>query len=142
MSTLIQPIALLAIILTGYLFKRAGANAFLELIADLEQGRAPFSPGLAAKILAEFARLGNTPAAHTESLAAANTPALTQRQIQVLTLVAQGQTYKEIGDMLGLTERTVKYHMGKILERLHVKNRAQAIAVARQQGLLAPRSNH
>ena len=119
---------------SGYLFKRASANEFLDLFADLEQGRAPFSPGLAAKILAEFARLSNAPTPRADNAPAENTHALTQRQIQVLTLVAQGKTYKEIGDTLGLTERTVKYHMGEILERLHLENRAQVIAYAAQHG--------
>lgn len=67
---------------------------------------------------------------------------LTEQQQRVLELVASGLVYKEVAAALAISEPTVKYHMGKILERLHVKNRAQAIAVARQQGLLAPRSNH
>jgi len=46
--------------------------------------------------------------------------------------VAQGETYKEIGAALSLTERTVKYHMGQILERLHLETRAQAITYARR----------
>ena len=119
---------------SGYLFKRASANEFLDLFADLEQGRAPFSSGLAEKILAEFARLGNAPRARAENANAADAPALTQRQIQVLTLVAQGKTYKQVGETLGLTERTVKYHMGEILNALHLENRAQVIAYAAQHG--------
>jgi DNA-binding CsgD family transcriptional regulator/PAS domain-containing protein len=65
--------------------------------------------------------------------------ALTEQQQRVLELVASGLVYKEVAAALSISEPTVKYHMGHILERLHVKNRAQAIAVARQQGLLAPR---
>ncbi|MFN8466631.1 MAG: histidine kinase N-terminal 7TM domain-containing protein [Caldilineaceae bacterium] len=67
--------------------------------------------------------------------------ALTEQQQRVLELVASGMVYKEVAAALSISEPTVKYHMGNILERLHVKNRAQAIAVARQQGLLAPRAS-
>ncbi len=55
---------------------------------------------------------------------------LTSRQMAVLTLVAQGLTYKAVGETLCLSERTVKYHMGEILERLHLENRSQVIAWA------------
>lgn len=124
---------------SGYLFKRASADEFLDLFADLAEGRAPFSPGLAVKILAEFARLAGAPRALNRvddfKLGESAVPGLTQRQTQVLVLVAQGKTYKEIGDLLGLTERTVKYHMGEILIRLHLNNRAEVIAYAARQGL-------
>ena len=53
--------------------------------------------------------------------------ALTPRQIEVLTLVAQGLTYKEVGAKLFLSERTIKYHMGETIERLHLDNRQQVI---------------
>jgi len=49
-------------------------------------------------------------------------------------MVAEGRTYKEIGAALHLTEKTIKYHMGQILERLHLENRAQAIAYAQRMG--------
>jgi len=58
---------------------------------------------------------------------------LTKRQTDVLNLAAKGLAYKEIGAALGLSERTIKYHMERILELLHPENRAQAIAyVARE----------
>lgn len=56
--------------------------------------------------------------------------------MEVLTLVAHGLTYKEVGAKLCLTERTIKYHMGEIVRRLHVENRAQVIEYARQTGLV------
>jgi len=61
---------------------------------------------------------------------------LTERQLEVLEIVARGKTYKEAGDDLGLTERTVKYHMGRIIELLHLSNRAQVIAYAARMGLV------
>jgi DNA-binding NarL/FixJ family response regulator len=59
---------------------------------------------------------------------------LTGRQIEVLKLVAAGLTYKEVGLKLFLTERTVKYHMGEILKRLHLKSRAEVLAYTRRKG--------
>jgi len=53
-----------------------------------------------------------------------------------LELAAKGITYKEIGEILGLTERTVKYHMGRIIELLHLENRSQVVAYAARMGLV------
>lgn len=61
---------------------------------------------------------------------------LTPRQLEVLEMVAKGMTYKDVGNALGLTERTIKYHMGQIIELLHFENRAQVIAYAAKAGLL------
>jgi two-component system NarL family response regulator len=60
---------------------------------------------------------------------------LTTREHEVLVLVAQGLTYKEVAVKLGLAERTIKYHMGEIITRLHLENRAQVIEYARRSGL-------
>jgi two-component system NarL family response regulator len=57
-------------------------------------------------------------------------------------MVAKGITYKEVGEALGLTERTVKYHMGRIIEVLHLENRAQVIAYAAQMGLVGNNENN
>jgi two-component system NarL family response regulator len=65
---------------------------------------------------------------------------LTVRQSEILTLVAQGLTYPQIGEALHLSEVTVRYHMRQILERLHLKNRAQVIAYAARHGLM-PNTN-
>jgi len=61
---------------------------------------------------------------------------LTERQLDVLKMAAKGISYKEIGGSLGLTERTIKYHMGRIMEMLHLENRAQVIAYAAKMGLI------
>jgi DNA-binding NarL/FixJ family response regulator len=60
---------------------------------------------------------------------------LTGRQLEILEMVAGGKTYKEVGAALEITERTVKYHMEKILELLHLENRAQVIAYAARMGI-------
>jgi two-component system NarL family response regulator len=56
--------------------------------------------------------------------------AITQRQAEVLSLVAQGLTYREVGTRLYLSPRTVKYHMAEIMRKLHLQNRAQVLAHA------------
>ena len=59
---------------------------------------------------------------------------LSARQLQVLRLVAEGLSYKEVGARLYLSPRTVKYHMGEIMDRLHLENRAQVLAHAGRMG--------
>lgn len=119
---------------SGYLLKSLNADALFQLLAGLERGEAPLSPGLAARVLAEFARQAPAPQPATQ----AELQGLNPRQMQVLTLVAQGMPYKEVGDTLGLSERTVKYHMGEIVQRLHLRNRAEVVAWALRSGLAAP----
>ncbi len=122
---------------SGYLLKGLKADKFIELLRQIEQGAAPFSPGLASKVLAEFARLAH--GAETAHPPQSGAPAgLSPRQQEILTLVAQGATYQQVADRLFLSERTVRYHMSEILERLHLDNRAQVIRYAIEHGL-APR---
>jgi len=106
------------------------------MLHALKKGAAPLSPGLAARLLQEF-RNSNTSVGMimSEKLKDAKEAPLTNRQLEVLELVAKGKRYKEIGKMLGITERTVKYHMERLLEILHLENRAQAIAYAAKKGL-------
>jgi len=142
---------------SGYLLKRLDAADFFTYLAELQAGHPPFSPGLADKILQEFtlqAARPETPpppaspaaaqaiASQTDGSLASATQAdgaqqadLSPRQMQILTLVAQGQTYRQVADTIGIAERTVKYHMAEILDHLHLQNRAQVIAYAAQHGL-------
>ncbi|HEX2986652.1 MAG TPA: response regulator transcription factor [Chloroflexota bacterium] len=122
---------------SGYLLKNLDAGDFFDLLSGLEHGEAPLSKGLAARILDEFARQAGKSPSPSRGLGDEPLDELTPRQMEVLTLVAQGMTYKEIGATLCLTERTVKYHMGQILEKLHVKKRAQAIAYARNSHMIS-----
>ena len=119
----------------GYLLKTLDTEEFFVQLQELARGEVPLSAGLATRLLQEFGRLSGT-----EQPPASDAPAenLTQRQIEILTLVAQGLTYKEVGTQLCLSERTVKYHMGEIVRRLHLKGRAQIVAQARQMGLVKP----
>ncbi len=121
---------------SGYLLKSIGGKAFVEALHGLEEGVPPFSPGLAERLLAEFARLaGQMPGAAPDTLsvepaATESFAELTPRQSEVLRLVAAGLTYKEVGQQLALSERTVRYHMAEIMARLHLEHRSQVIAYA------------
>lgn len=123
---------------SGYLLKNLDAEEFFSLLSELGQGEVPLSKGLTAKILERFAcQVGK--AGRSVQIEDDGAENLTPRQMEVLTLVAQGMTYKEIGAVLCLTERTVKYHMAQISERLRLENRAQAIDYVRRRGLLVDR---
>lgn len=119
---------------SGYLLKSLDAGQFFELLSDLERGEVALSTGMATRVLEEFVRQAGRAEPATE-VGEEDTPGLTPRQREVLTLVARGLKYKEVGAALCLSESTIKYHMGEILERLHLKNRAQAIAYAARSGL-------
>lgn len=118
---------------SGYLLKDISAEKLFEMLSDMQNGGVPLSSGLAARLLKEFGQNGSkNGAAYHNKTQGRNT--LTERQTQILKMVA-----KEIGKSLGLTERTVKYHMGRIIELLHMENRAQVIAYAAQNGFSASR---
>jgi two-component system NarL family response regulator len=131
----------------GYLLKSISGKAFIEALRGLEEGAPPFSPGLAARLLDEFARRASqdppprdaaaTNAAIETATAAPATAELTPRQTEVLRLVASGLTYKEVGQELALSERTVRYHMAEIMNRLHLEHRSQVIAYAGKLGIVA-----
>jgi DNA-binding NarL/FixJ family response regulator len=112
---------------SGYLLKTQPTEEFFQQLMQISQEDAPLSPGMAMQIVKEFERQGN---AGTESLDVT----LTARQVEVLTLVSAGFTYKEVGAKLFLSERTVKYHMGEILSRLHLKTRAEVLEYTRRHG--------
>jgi two-component system NarL family response regulator len=130
---------------SGYLLKRLDADEFFAYLTELQAGHPPFSPGLAEKILKEFAH--QSVRSETQSIPTSvpqedgsqaedeREGPLSPRQAQILTLVAQGQTYRQVADTLGIAERTVKYHMAEILDRLHLANRAQVIAYAARMGM-------
>ena len=125
----------------GYLLKSMDAEELVEALDQVQQGIPPFSPGLAARLLSEFARLAPLPSAAPPP--AVPPPAappgppgrLTARQMEVLALVAEGLSYKEVGARLGLAPRTIKYHMSEIMAALHLEHRAQVLAYAGKIGM-------
>lgn len=110
---------------SGYLLKSLEANHFCDLLTGLMSGEVALAPGMAGRVMQEFVRQAVQPAAPAATQPAAG---LSARQLEILRMAADGLTYKEIGAVLHLTEKTIKYHMGQILDRLHLKNRSQAIA--------------
>ena len=115
----------------GYVLKNMSGDEFGRVLTDIAGGEAPLSRGLAAKILAEFARMRREPLAK-----ASDKEDLSERECEVLQLVAGGATNKEIAGTLFISENTVNYHMKNILAKLHLRNRAQAVAYALQSGLV------
>ncbi|PKM78555.1 MAG: DNA-binding response regulator [Firmicutes bacterium HGW-Firmicutes-15] len=117
---------------SGYLLKNLRADELLYLLQTLEMGETPLSPGLAARLLEQFARQENE-RKQDVSMGRELTGRLNQRQIDILNLVTKGMTYKEIGVVMELSERTIKYHMKRIMEALHIENRVQVIAYASRE---------
>jgi two-component system NarL family response regulator len=123
----------------GYLVKSMDADELIEALEQAEQDISPFSPGLAAKILAEFSRLAGqeketSPISPPKQTGASPDNRLTERQTEVLALVAQGLSYKEAGARLKLSPNTIKYHMTEIMQQLHLQNRAQVLTYAARLG--------
>ena len=123
---------------SGYLLKSTGAKELVEMLHGLEKGEALLTRSVAARILQELKLLSaDEKIVDPQSTEKINKkPQFTHRQLEILELVAKGVTYKEVGSTLGLTERTVKYHMGKIIELLHLENRSQVIAYAVKMGII------
>ncbi|MFC2071424.1 response regulator [Chloroflexota bacterium] len=117
----------------GYLLKKAEPEELVHAIIHIAQGGAIVSPLMATKLLTEFKDLSTG----MEREPVENTNAdLSPREEEVLRLVAQGATNKEIGDSLFIAENTVKTHLRSIMEKLHLANRSQAAAYAVKRGLV------
>ncbi len=118
----------------GYLLKSLQGEQFVELLKGVERGEAPMSPGLAAKILSEFAqrtRHESKPEATTTT-----DEILTDREKEVLHLMVNGLSNREIAGSLTISENTVKFHLKNILAKLHARNRTEAVAYALRTGLV------
>jgi len=115
----------------GYLLKGMSEEELGSTLARISAGEPALSPGLATKILDEFARMAREGAGKP----AGPEDELTDREREVLRLVAEGATNREIASRLYVSENTVSFHMKNILGKLHLKNRAQAAAFAIRAGL-------
>jgi len=114
---------------TGYLLKSAGRADFLDAVRRTAEGDAVFTPGLAGLVLGEYRRLATAPAP------AADTPRLTDRETEVLRLVAKGLSYKQIAERLVVSHRTVQNHVQNTLGKLQLHNRVELVRYAIEQGL-------
>ncbi len=123
----------------GYLLKSYDPETVIELLEAAAEGQAALTPALAARILAEFSRLGDRRAGgRGEAAEAGLIEPLTAREREVLELVVAGASNKEIARRLYVSENTVKYHLKNILQKLHAHNRAQVVAFALKYGLVKP----
>jgi DNA-binding NarL/FixJ family response regulator len=114
----------------GYLLKNLRGAQFVSLLKGVERGEAAITSDVASKILDEFSRQARGMRGERD------VDELTEREIEVLQLVVEGHTNRQIGIKLGLSENTVKYHLRHILEKLHLQNRAQVVAYAMRHGLV------
>ena len=118
---------------TGYILKNTEPEELVQAIFHIVQGGAIISPLMASKLLTEFKGLETKVAMESAEEASAN---LSPREVEVLQLVAQGATNKEIADSLFISENTAKTHLRNIMEKLHLANRSQAAAYAVKKGLV------
>jgi DNA-binding NarL/FixJ family response regulator len=122
----------------GYLLKDASGETLIEAIRGVMRGESQLDPGVAHKVLREFQRLADqTPAARAvESDAAELVEPLTPREEQVLQLLVEGLSNREIGARLHLTEGTVKNYVSSIIAKLQANDRTHAVITALRHGLV------
>jgi two-component system, NarL family, response regulator LiaR len=113
----------------GYLLKDSSPPELVQAIHDVHRGESSLDPAIARKLLREI----NRPVAP-----AVSEDSLTEREIEVVKLLAQGLSNGEIAQQLIISERTVRSHVSSILAKLHVANRTQAALYAVQQGVIPP----
>jgi DNA-binding NarL/FixJ family response regulator len=116
----------------GYLLKDVSSEKLVEAIRTTARGESFLQPNIAAKLVAEFARLEETPSPPAQELV----EPLSARELEILALVAAGASNKEIAAELFITEGTVKNHVTNILGKLGVRDRTQAALKAREMGLI------
>jgi DNA-binding NarL/FixJ family response regulator len=113
---------------TGYLVKSAVREELLDAVEKTARGEAVFSPGLAGLVLGEFRRLSSGPVDD-------GAPKLTERELEVLRLVAKGMSARQVADRLVLSHRTVQNHVQNTLRKLQLHNRVELTRYAIEQGL-------
>ncbi len=114
---------------TGYLVKSASREELLDAVGRTALGEAVFTPGLAGLVLGEYRRLS------TATASGPPVPRLTDRETEVLRMVAKGMGYKQIAEQLVLSHRTVQNHVQNTLNKLQLHNRVELVRYAIQQGL-------
>jgi len=115
---------------TGYLVKSASRAELLSAVTRVAAGDTVFTPGLAGLVLGEFRRLSSAPVEPSGA-----TPRLTERETEVLRLVAKGLSYRAIAERLVLSHRTVQNHVQNTLRKLQMHNRVELVRYAIEQGL-------
>jgi DNA-binding NarL/FixJ family response regulator len=117
---------------TGYLVKSASREELLDAVRRVAGGDAVFTPGLAGLVLGEFQRMSDASRSEREPTG------LTERETEVLKLVAKGLSYRQIADRLVLSHRTVQNHVQNTLRKLQMHNRVELTRYAIERGLDRP----
>jgi DNA-binding NarL/FixJ family response regulator len=120
---------------SGFLLKDSTAESLFEAVRVIAAGDALLAPSVTKRLIGEFARL--RPAIRP---APAGLDELTPRETEVLRLIAEGLSNSEIAERLVVSEETVKTHVSRVLMKLGIRDRAQAVVVAYESGLVSPRS--
>ncbi|MFF2378041.1 response regulator [Streptomyces xiamenensis] len=118
---------------TGYLVKSASAEELAEAVRRTAGGDPVFTPGLAGLVLGEYRRLASGPP--PGSGGGPEVPQLTERETEVLRLVAKGLTYRQIADRLVISHRTVQNHVQNTLGKLQLHSRVELVRYAIERGL-------
>ena len=118
---------------SGFLLKDAPGGELVHAVRVVAAGDALLAPSITKRLIADFAsrrpRRPGTPEGLNE---------LTPRELEVLRLIARGMSNAEIGHELFITEQTTKTHVGRILMKLHLRDRVQAVVLAYESGLISP----
>jgi DNA-binding NarL/FixJ family response regulator len=118
---------------SGFLLKDASASELANAVRLVAAGDALLAPGITRRLIAEFARMGAPRRPSRKQV-----EGLTERESEVLTLVARGMSNSEIADHLVVAEQTIKTHVGRILMKLGLRDRTQAVVLAYESGLVQP----
>ncbi|MGH2755091.1 MAG: response regulator [Actinomycetota bacterium] len=117
---------------SGYLLKEISIDEVANAVRAVQQGQSLISPSMASKLLTEFAAMVK----RRDERSQVPGPRLTERELEVLKLVAKGMNNRDIGAELFISENTVKNHVRNILEKLHLHSRMEAVVYAVREKLL------
>ncbi|MEV6169791.1 response regulator transcription factor [Streptomyces sp. NPDC051954] len=120
---------------TGYLLKSASTEELLDAVRRTAVGDPVFTPGLAGLVLGEYRRLASEPEPAAPDAEQSRAPQLTERETEVLRLVAKGLSYKQIAERLVISHRTVQNHVQNTLGKLQLHNRVELVRYAIERGL-------
>ncbi|MFF9479998.1 response regulator [Streptomyces sp. NPDC014733] len=120
---------------SGFLLKDAPPADLIAAVRIVAAGEALLAPSVTRRLIADFARQGPAPRKDATAL---RLNGLTPRETEVLKLIARGLSNQEIADALVLAEQTVKTHIGRVLAKLELRDRAQAVIFAYESGLVTP----
>ncbi|HUC21731.1 MAG TPA: response regulator transcription factor [Streptosporangiaceae bacterium] len=121
---------------SGFLLKDVTGERLFDAVRVVAAGEALLAPAVTRRLISEFARLRPTAPAPPPAVAE-----LTPRETEVLRLLAEGLSNPEIADRLVITEETVKTHVSRVLHKLALRDRAQAVVLAYESGLVRPGSS-